>query len=499
MILLVIVIAVAGVTLLLLFLPLKGKSYRHDVPVRHVDERDTMFSRNELIPGSDRYNEYYSRNPGKLEADDLFREAPGLLDKDASFYNSKAFASADASFELVTAFYNYRKGGVATTPVSAATDSGSAATDSDSATTAQDSVTTDSDSVATPPGSAATDSGSATTDSNPATTAQEPVTTDSDSAATTTDSAAKAHSLNTTAPDSVTTVPDSVATAPGPAAKAHSLNPTAPNPSLTSFLKNWCLKMGALSSGVALMQPYHYYIIGGRRERYGMEVKPEHRYGIAFTVEMDYELVSTAPRAGIILESAREYLQSGMLATQLAMTLRNLGYSATTHIDGNYDVICPLVARDAGLGEIGRMGLLITPRLGPRVRIAVVTTDAPLLPDTPVRDNTVIDFCTICAKCARVCPSASIPEGGREEVTGGLRWKIDQESCYTYWCRVGTDCGRCMAVCPYSHPGTPLHNFIRWGIRNNFIFRRAAVWLDDLFYGRKPSQGKMPGWLKVVV
>ena len=424
----VIIVGVAGAILLLFFLPLKGKSYRHDVPVRHVDERDTMFSRNELVPGSDRYNEYYRRNPGKLEADDLFREAPGLLDKDASFFNSKAFASADASFELVTAFYSYRKGG--------------AATDSGTATTA--------------PNPAATDSGTATT-----------------------------------APGSVTTGSSPATTAPDPAATPHS-------PSLTSFLKNWCLKMGALSSGVALMQPYHYYITGGRRERYGMDVKPEpgHLYGIAFTVEMDYELVSTAPKAGIVLESAREYLQSGLLATQLAITLRNLGYNATTHIDGNYDVICPLVARDAGLGEIGRMGLLITPRLGPRVRIAVVTTDAPLIPDTPVRDNTVIDFCTICSKCARVCPSSSIPEGGREEVTGGLRWKIDQESCYTYWCRVGTDCGRCMAVCPYSHPGTPLHNFIRWGIRNNFLFRRAAVWLDDLFYGRKPRQGKMPEWLK---
>ncbi|MFQ6103859.1 MAG: hypothetical protein ACE5OP_06150 [Candidatus Glassbacteria bacterium] len=52
--------------------------------------------------------------------------------------------------------------------------------------------------------------------------------------------------------------------------------------------------------------------------------------------------------------------------------IRNLGYPARTHIDGNYRVVCPLVARDAGIGEIGRMGLLMTPRLGPRVRIAVV-------------------------------------------------------------------------------------------------------------------------------
>jgi reductive dehalogenase len=396
--LLMIILIAAGALMVLLFIPLKGRRYRHDIPVRHVDERDTMFSRNELVPGTDRYKEYYSRNPDNLEKDNLFREAPGLLNERARFYNVKAFASAHASFELVTAFYGYRKDrGVADEKNSAGRDNPTESIDGDAA--------------------------------------------------------------------------------------------------LTSFLKIHSRKMGAVNAGVALMMPYHYYTIGGRREGYGVNVNPVHRYGIAFTVEMDSQLVSTAPRAGIVMESAHEYLQSGMIATQLAVTLRNLGYSATTHIDGNYDVICPLVARDAGLGEIGRMGLLMTPALGPRVRIAVVTTDAPLVPDTPVRDNSVIDFCTHCSKCARVCPSASIPEGEREEMTGGLRWKINQESCYTYWCKAGTDCGRCMAVCPYSHPDNNFHNFIRWGIRNNFIFRRVAVWLDDLFYGRIPGQGKMPRWL----
>ena len=45
--------------------------------------------------------------------------------------------------------------------------------------------------------------------------------------------------------------------------------------------------------------------------------------------------------------------------------IRRLGYPARAHIDGNYRVIAPLVARDAGLGEIGRMGLLMTPRSRP--------------------------------------------------------------------------------------------------------------------------------------
>jgi len=92
-------------------------------------------------------------------------------------------------------------------------------------------------------------------------------------------------------------------------------------------------------------------------------------------------MVNSGPLAPIIMESSQKYLDSGSIAVQLAAFIRNLGYPALAHIDGNYQVVCPLVARDAGLGDIGRMGLLMTPKLGPRVRIGVVTTDLPLLVD----------------------------------------------------------------------------------------------------------------------
>ncbi len=77
------------------------------------------------------------------------------------------------------------------------------------------------------------------------------------------------------------------------------------------------------------------------------------------------------------MESAHQYVEAARTAIQLAAFIRNLGYDARAHIDGNYQVIAPLVARDAGLGEIGRMSLLITPKHGPRVRLAVVTTNMP--------------------------------------------------------------------------------------------------------------------------
>jgi epoxyqueuosine reductase QueG len=143
------------------------------------------------------------------------------------------------------------------------------------------------------------------------------------------------------------------------------------------------------------------------------------------------------------------------------------------------------------------MGLLMSPRLGPRLRLGVVTTDAELLPDGRKPDATVIDFCNICKKCAENCPSRSIPFDDRQEINGALLWKIDSDACFHYWNIIGTDCGRCMAVCPYSHPDTTAHRLVRGGIARSGFFRRGALRLDDLFYGKKPVMRLPPEWTQV--
>jgi ferredoxin len=265
------------------------------------------------------------------------------------------------------------------------------------------------------------------------------------------------------------------------------------------FVKNWALKLGAHSVGLAALKDYHFYSWGGRAERYGRAIERRHPFAVVITVKMDPEMVDGAPFAPIVMESARQYLKSGEIAVQIAETIRNLGAQARAHIDANYQVVCPLLARDAGLGEIGRMGLLITPDEGPRVRIAVVTTDLALVPDAPTRDGTVIDFCETCRKCADCCPARAIPSGGRETLNGTRRWRIDSESCFSYWCAVGTDCGVCLRVCPYSHRPNILHRAVRSGIRRSLLFRRLAIKLDDIFYGKRPIRelsrprsGRMP-------
>jgi epoxyqueuosine reductase QueG len=151
------------------------------------------------------------------------------------------------------------------------------------------------------------------------------------------------------------------------------------------------------------------------------------------------------------------------------------------------------LAVDAGLGELGRLGYLITKEFGPRVRLGVVTTDLPLVPDKPV-DLGVQHFCSICKKCAVCCPSHSIPPAEQSLVNGMLRWKLNDETCFDYWGKIGTDCNICMRVCPYSHAKTFPHRLIVWFITRNKHARRLFSFMDDVFYGKKPKARPAPRW-----
>ena len=382
-------IVAGGIVGVVLFLLPIGRVERgNDVPQQRFDERDVMFARARLIPGSPEYEAYYAMRPENRAGDDKIRTLPGLLSPTASKADPLAFASAEASFSLTEAL-------------------------------------------------------------------REEV--------------------------------------DGPVAPVRSKFAAA---QMTPYIKSLARYYGAYTVGITELQPYHIYShIGRGSGDYGAPITLDHRYAIAFTVEMDHAMMGLAPDATGVMESARQYVEAAKIALQLGYLIRSLGYPARAHIDGNYRVIAPLVARDASLGEIGRMGLVMTPELGPRVRLGVVTTDLPLIPDQRSDDTSVIDFCRICKKCAENCPSRSIPLGDREEIDGALRWRINSDSCFRYWNLIGTDCGLCMAVCPYSHPNNPAHNLVRWAVWHSGLARRAALWMDDVFYGRKHAPRPAPGWI----
>jgi len=111
--------------------------------------------------------------------------------------------------------------------------------------------------------------------------------------------------------------------------------------------------------------------------------------------------------------------------------------------------MAPFTAESAGLGQIGRMGILVTKEYGPRVRLGVVTTDLELNTDQRV-DFGMKEFCKICNKCAENCPSGAIDEDSPKMLNNEMRWKTEVEKCFKVWQMSGTDCGICISSCPFS-------------------------------------------------
>lgn len=215
-------------------------------------------------------------------------------------------------------------------------------------------------------------------------------------------------------------------------------------------LKKFAKYIGASLVGITEMKEVHYYSHRGRQsENYGEPVTEFHKFGLVFAVEMDKEMINRAPQLEEMLEVTKGYVGAAVIGMWLSYYIRALGHDARNHMDGNYLVVAPLVAQDAGLGEIGRTGILITKLFGSRVRLGVVTTDMPLVADV-FSGFGIPEFCEQCGKCVKTCPGKAIPAGDRSTVDGALRWQIIQESCYGMWRRLGTDCGICISSCPFS-------------------------------------------------
>lgn len=111
------------------------------------------------------------------------------------------------------------------------------------------------------------------------------------------------------------------------------------------------------------------------------------------------------------------------------------------------------VATRAGLGWIGKNGLLVNPQYGCAIRISSLLTNAPLKCDEPVNRS----LCGGCSLCIKNCPAQALKgalwEAGmqREEI-------VDVKKCYKKQVEIMSEstgietdlCGKCFAVCAYT-------------------------------------------------
>jgi hypothetical protein len=99
-------IAAAGFVILSL-LPIGRVDGTGEVPAERIDERDIMFARARLVPGSPEFSAYYAMRPENRAGDDQFRTRPGLLSPQAREANPFLFASALAGSDLTEAMRDF--------------------------------------------------------------------------------------------------------------------------------------------------------------------------------------------------------------------------------------------------------------------------------------------------------------------------------------------------------------------------------------------------------
>ena len=170
---------------------------------------------------------------------------------------------------------------------------------------------------------------------------------------------------------------------------------------------------------------------------------------IILAIEMNKKNIDQAPSQETINMVFNTYDELGKIVNKLAKFLRKQGYGAQADHPLGGLVLFPPLAQKAGIGWVGKHGILITRKYGPRVRLAAVYTSINNLPIADSNEHQWIDkYCENCGICLKHCPTKAILEKSIFHDTGRIT-KISQQDCFEYFAQY-YGCSICVKVCPFS-------------------------------------------------
>ncbi len=137
------------------------------------------------------------------------------------------------------------------------------------------------------------------------------------------------------------------------------------------------------------------------------------------------------------------------LAEKIAKVTGEFGYRAFTD---SAPVLEKAIARNSGLGWIGKHTNLINPKAGSWFFLGEIYTDLPL----PVDEPFITDHCGSCTACIDICPTQAIIEPHQVDarrcisyLTIELRESIPEKFRYNMGNRI-YGCDDCQLVCPWN-------------------------------------------------
>jgi ferredoxin len=233
--------------------------------------------------------------------------------------------------------------------------------------------------------------------------------------------------------------------APLVAAARHTgdIAPTAaPNPELdpkelTETIRQKAREMGFAEVGFTYLNRDYIYKSKKRWIRFD--------HVMCLAMEQEYEPTQTIPSMAAEHTHHGTYRTEGAVALELADWIRSLGYHAQIHSpNDNSGAYIPMFVQ-AGLGQLGANGQLLSPHFGSRARIMMISTDAPVVYDEPI-DYGIHKLCQECQVCVQRCPARALM---KEKIwyRGAEKNKLIYKRCRPVMARY-LGCGICMKVCP---------------------------------------------------
>jgi epoxyqueuosine reductase QueG len=270
---------------------------------------------------------------------------------------------------------------------------------------------------------------------------------------------------------------------------------------MTRHIKAVAKALGIDQVGIAMSLPEFIYKGGARRTedetlvtaatgQTPEDIAKKYPYAICFLVAWDDDLVR-AHRHHIADQNYHFYgMKAEVAQNNLAGYIQELGYTA------NMGAANPMpMALAAGLGQLGRNGMVISEFHGARHNPKVILTDLPLVFDKPV-DLGVDDFCNICRKCAVACPTNSISHEEKKVINGVEKFAINWQTCYRirphmrdFW----GSCFTCIAACPWTKKNTwwrtaTVQTLKRTPSMLRPLLIRPLIALDNAIWGELPRK-----------
>lgn len=226
---------------------------------------------------------------------------------------------------------------------------------------------------------------------------------------------------------------------------------------ITAELKAYCKSSGADLAGIADLEPF----------RGGLSVIPQnllepYLFAISIGIHLKNDIIN-----GIVDCPTSEYADHyrnvnsklDNITSAIVKWIALKGFIAeavpASHIADEDNLLGNIshkaVARMAGIGWQGKSLLIINPEFGPRIRLATVLTNIPLLADKPLKNK-----CGRCMECVKACPASAIKNVNTESHYTSRGEAIYLEKCHAkvkeFKAMQGIDariCGVCVKICPF--------------------------------------------------